>query len=369
MNNEKPVVKVRDSGVELLRIILMLQVIYLHVSNFGKFSAVNLDWGGAHELVYWIHQMLSRCPVYVFILISGYFSVTSKATMKTIWPKAKTIYSSALFYSLGITLLFLASGIADVDTGDIVKSFFPLTSRTWYFISVYLLVLVLSPVVNLALTSLSKRDYRILLAVLFFLFSIWQVVADVDPFNKIISVHSVIETTKGRGLDGFLFMYIIGGYIRLHVKQEEKPAWKYLALYFGFALLDVALVYILDGVPVLENYINIVNHNNAPVAILQGVCLLLFFRTVHFKSKFINKVSSHNLGVYMFHEHWLMRGVIWDKVFVATQSPVFYSSPLYLVKVYGIILIIYVVGILVDMFRALIFDGFGKLYKKIRKKA
>lgn len=367
MEKEKPVVKVRDSGVELLRIILMLQVIYLHVSAYGKFGSINLELGGLHALSYWVHQTLSRCPVYVFVLISGYFSVTSKATMKTIWPKAKTVYLSAIFYSLTITLLILVTGIANVGELDVIKSFFPLTSRTWYFISAYLLVFVLSPVINLALTKLSKEDYRILLIVLFFLFSIWQIAANVEPLKQVISVNSVIEATKGRGLYGFMFMYIIGGYVRLHVKPEEKPAWKYLALYVGLALLDIAIVYAVKGVPVLENYRKIVNFNNAPIAILQGVCLLLFFRTVHFKSKFINKVSSHNLGVYMIHEHWLMRGVLWNKIFAATQNPAFYASPFHLVKIYGIILVIYVVCIVIDMCRELIFNCIGKIYKKLAK--
>lgn len=366
MNYKKPIEKTRDSGVELLRIILMFQVIFLHICDYGGFSAINLELGGVHEFIYWVHQIFSRCPVYIFILISGYFSVTSKSTMKSIWPKAKNIYLSAIFYSLGVTFFLLILGTADIGKKDIVKSFLPFTSRTWYFISVYLIVLVLSPVVNLALTRLSKKDYRILLAVLFFMFSIWQVVATIEPVNKIISVNSVIETTRGRGLYGFLFMYIIGGYIRLHVKQEEKPAWKYLAASFGFVFLDVILVYALKGIPILENYASVVTLNNAPFAIMQAVCLLLFFKTVHFKSKFINKLSSHNLGVYMLHEHWLMRRVIWNKVFLATQNTAFYSSPFYLVKVYTIIFIIYVAGILLDMTRAFIFSVIEKIYKRIK---
>lgn len=368
MNNENTITKVRDSGIELLRIILMLQVIYLHISFYGKYSTVNINMGGIHELVCWLQETLSRCPVYVYILISGYFSVTSKATMKTIWPKAKKIYSSAIFYSLVITFLLLVTGLANVSASNIIKSFFPLTSRTWYFISVYLLVLVLSPVVNTALTRLSKEDYKILLVVLFFLFSLWQFAANYEPINKVISVNSVIEATKGRGLYGFLFMYIIGGYIRLHVKHAEKPQWKYLALYFGFAILDVVLVYAVRGVPILEYYSKIVNSNNAPIAIIQGVCLFMFFRSVHFKSKFINKIASHNLGVYMIHEHWLMRKVIWNKLFVVTKKAAFYKSPIFLVKIYGIIFTIYIAGILIDMCRDFIFKGIGNIYKKVVKK-
>ncbi len=368
MKNSKPVVKERESGIELLRIILMLQVIFLHVSNFGEFGSINRDWGGWHEIIYWINQTLCRCPVYVFMLISGYFSVTSKTTMSTVWKKAGNVYLPMIFYSLVLTLVLGVTGLADVSGYDIVKSFFPLTSRTWYFMSIYLLVLVLSPTVNLALNRLSKRDFQILLCVLFFLFSLWQVAANCPPFSKIISIDSVIETKKGRGLYGFLFMYIIGAYIRLHTKREEETAWKYLLLFVGFAFFDIILVYVLRDIPVLGNYLKVVNYNNAPIAILQGVCLLLFFRTLRFKSKIINRISNHNLGVYMVHEHWLMRGVIWDKIFVATQNPLFYTSPFYLLKIYGIILVIYVSCWTIDLLRGYLFEGVKRVYAIIKNR-
>lgn len=364
MSNAKIVAKERESGIELLRIILMLQVIYLHVSNFGEFGSINHDWGGWHELIYWCNQTLCRCPVYVFMIISGYFSVSSKATMRTVWKKAGNVYLPMIFYSVILTLVLCASSLADFSGYNIIKSFFPVTSRTWYFMTNYLLVLVLSPVVNAALNKLSKRDFQILLCVLFFLFSIWQVLAYFEPFSKIISIDSVMETKKGRGLYGFLFMYIIGAYIRLHTKRKEKTEWKYLLFFIGFAVLDIVLVYAFKGVPVLENYVKVVNYNNAPVAILQGIMLFMFFRTLRFKSKIINRISHHNLGVYMIHEHWLMRPVIWDKIFVATQNPVFYTSPFYLFKIYGIILVIYISCWTIDLLRGFIFEGIRKAFKK-----
>lgn len=364
MSGIKNVTKERESGIELLRIILMLQVIYLHISNFGEFGSINHNWGGWHELIYWINQTICRCPVYVFMIISGYFSVTSKSTMTTVWKKAGNVYLPMIFYSVILTLVLCISGLADFNGYNIVKSFFPVTARTWYFMTVYLLVLILSPAVNAALNRLSKRDFQILLCILFFLFSIWQVLANFEPFSKIISIDSVMETKKGRGLYGFLFMYIIGAYIRLNTEREEKIAWKYLAFFGGLAVFDIVMVYAFRDVPILENYVKVVNYNNAPVAILQGIMLFMFFRTLRFKSKIINRISNHNLGVYMIHEHWLMRTVIWDKIFVATQNPVFYSSPFYLFKVYGIILVIYVSCWTIDLLRGYIFKGIEKVFKK-----
>ncbi len=366
MTNPKPIIKERESGIELLRIILMLQVIYLHVSNFGEFGSINNSLGGLNELTYRILQTLNRCPVYVFMIISGYFSVKSKSTMKNIWKKAGNIYSSMAFYSILLTAVLCLSGLAEANPYNVLKAFFPLTSRTWYFMTVYLLVLILSPVLNLALNKLEKNDFRILLVVLFVLFSLWQVVATINP---IISVDSVIETTKGRGLYGFLFMYIVGAYIRLHTKEEEKTNWKYLIFFFALAIFDIILVYLLKDFPVLKSYLKIVNYNNAPVAVIQGIMLFMFFRTLRFRSGIINKISEHNLGVYMIHEHWLMRPVIWDKIFVTTQNPLFYSSPVFIPAIFGIILAIYISCWAIDLLRGFIFRAVKNKIQSIKNGA
>ena len=363
---EKP--KIRESGIELLRIILMLQVIFLHIGTFSGFETYSQETGTFQELFYWMNRLICRCPVYVFVMISGYFSVTSQTTMRNIWKKASNVYLPMIFYSITLTFVLGVTGVSQINTYDFVKSFFPLTSRTWYFMSVYLLVLILSPVVNLALTKLDKKDFRILLVVLFVLFSIWQNVAKTEPFNTVISVNSVIETTKGRGLYGFLFMYILGAYLRLHTKQEEKTTWKYLIIFVLLAAFDGILMYIVRDIPLLKGYLKIVNYNNAPIAVIQGLFLFLFFRTVRFKSKFINYISSHNLGVYMIHEHWLMRRTIWDRIFTFFQDPSFYESAFYPAATYGVILAIYISCIIIDIIRARIFDLIKKLYEKIKNK-
>ena len=95
--------KVRKSGIELLRIILMLQVIFLHVCTKGKYSSfARGHLGEWHELFYWCVWLMCRCPVYLYMLISGYFSVTSNKTWGDIKRKVLVSHRSMLFYSIGL---------------------------------------------------------------------------------------------------------------------------------------------------------------------------------------------------------------------------------------------------------------------------
>ena len=99
--------KMRESGIELLRIIMMLQVIFLHVCVYGGYTAIAHDMSIQGKAFYELLYMSSRCPVYVYILIFGYFSVTSNKTLQSIKGKILKIYLPMLFYSLSISSLRL----------------------------------------------------------------------------------------------------------------------------------------------------------------------------------------------------------------------------------------------------------------------
>ncbi len=381
---DKPLKKERESGVELLRIILMLQVIFLHISNFGQLTEMTSNLGGGYEMTHWIFWLINRCPVFVFLIISGYFSVTSSVKLNQIGKKAIKVYLPMIFYSVMIFLFFglifsvtvkensplftpieyIKNVIEPLYTSGIkntaAKSFLPVTSRIWYFMTDYLIVLILSPAINIVLNKLSKKEYLILLGILFFLLSIWPMLASYDLTKNVISTDSIVETTKGRGLYTFIFMYIIGGYLRLHFKKSEKADWKYLLLFFLCVAVDFALIYTVPG------YNKVVRRNDNPVAIIEDICLFMFFNSLKFRSKFINRVSSHNLGVYMIHEDFIMRKVLWGVIFTAQKSAEFYENPLYILCIFGIVSAIYIPCICIDVIREKIFDGISFVIAKIK---
>ena len=95
--------KMRDSGIELLRIILMLQVVFLHVCDYGGYTKTAVHAGGSLEYIYKFLWLSSRCPVYAYILIFGYFSVTSCKTISSLKPKVlKKIFGFFIDYMIVI---------------------------------------------------------------------------------------------------------------------------------------------------------------------------------------------------------------------------------------------------------------------------
>ncbi|MBQ1992433.1 MAG: acyltransferase, partial [Clostridia bacterium] len=74
--------KERQSGIELLRIIAMLQIIYLHLYQYGGLRAGSANAGDLDRFATLFIWSFCRAPVDIFIMITGYFMITAKFDIK-----------------------------------------------------------------------------------------------------------------------------------------------------------------------------------------------------------------------------------------------------------------------------------------------
>lgn len=350
----------RKSGIELLRILLMLQIIFLHVAEYGEYASYAKDTGGVTEVIYWSIWLLSRCPVFVYIMIMGYFMVTKEYSIKECFYKIRSTYLVMLFYSLSIPFLGVITGMVELDTTEVVSSFLPFLNRTWYFMTLYLLVLFFVPFVNKSLKRLTKREYTILILGMFFIFSIWTMLNEIPGVKEVVGLEKVIDSDSGKSLYGFLYVYILGGYIRLHIKSSEKAKWRYLLGFFLLGVINILLTVKFPG------YQEAVVRTDNPIVVVQGMLLLLYFRDLQFRSRVINKISANNIGVYMIHEHPFVRVFFWELVFSMTD-PGFYQSKNYPLMIIINILTVYIICSIVEYLRNQLFKACSLGYKRIKK--
>ena len=174
----------RNPSIELLRILMMLQIIFLHVSDYGQYSDIAQEMEGRTELTYWIIWLMCRCPVYMFVIITGYFISTEKKFFD--FKKIVKCYLPMLFYSISIPVIYGILMPGSVNTDQYIKAFLPFLSRTWYFMTLYLLILIISPFLNKMVENLTRTQFLYLICICFFLFSIWQPISMLEPFEGII---------------------------------------------------------------------------------------------------------------------------------------------------------------------------------------
>lgn len=81
----------RQSGIELLRIIAMIQIIFLHAYQYGFLHDASKAAGDIDGTLVTFVWSLCRTPVDVFIMISGYFMIASQFDIKRPYGVAENL--------------------------------------------------------------------------------------------------------------------------------------------------------------------------------------------------------------------------------------------------------------------------------------
>lgn len=108
------------------------------------------------------------------------------------------------------------------------------------------------------------------------------------------------------------------------------------------------------------------------MVVLQCIVLFRFFEKIdlrkHIKvGKVINVISAGNLGIYMIHEHALIRNLIWKDIFHIGEME-FYQRPYWALYLVIIIFAVYMTCWIIDYVRKLLWIPVAKLLKVEGKK-
>lgn len=188
----------RNYGIDLLRIISMLGVVFLHVLGHG--GILSLDLSPVNFSMVWFIEILAYPAVNCFVLISGYIGYKEEK----IFPKIKNLLNLAFtvaFYSVSLFLIFKFFGPETLGLKELVKSFFPIILKNYWFFTAYVGLFLLSPMLNL-LVYKSNFKHAFVYLVVFSLFSIISTVYDSFSF---IGGYSVIW---------FVLIYLLGAIIK-----------------------------------------------------------------------------------------------------------------------------------------------------------
>lgn len=350
----------RQSGIELLRIIIIFQIILLHLFDYGGLTKFADHYGGLTNLALDGIWSLCRMPVDVFILITGYFLVTSEYNLKKTLNRGKKVYLTMIFYSLVIAGIFFIINPKLITVPSVFKAFMPFFSKQWYFLSIYLIILFLSPFLNMMLQKLNKKQYLIFTGVVFAVMSVWSTLAYVDGLDKVFDIKKIVDPYMGKSLGGLLLLYFIGGYLRRFTKEHNKPQFKFLAMFFGLCAADFMLYCF---VPQYGN--KVFGMFNNPLVIGEAVTIFLFFRDIHFYSPVINTIAGTTLGIYAIHENQYIRNTLW-KINFSNGAFMNLDVPAAYIAAFAYCAAIFVACCIIDLLRQKLFDGISYLYHKLK---
>ena len=267
-----------------------------------------------------------------------------------------------IFYSVIIYLILFHYGQLEWNTAEFVKNFFPVITESYWFVSAYMILYIISPFINKLINTLTKQQYKTLLLILIFFLSI---IHSFFPTNR------TVNTYNGYNIAWFVILYLIAGYIRLHFNKKIKNRTLILIALLMISLNMGIRVVAVKGTNILSGYVNDLIDYNSIIVLIQSITVFLLFRNIKIEKQTINKIiyaiSPLTFAVYLIHENNFFRLILWNKILNPTQYLVNYKIVFYMVFDVGII---FITCCIIEKIRQIIFHiiGRAKVVKKIEDK-
>lgn len=326
---------VRNTNIEILRILSMLLIVMHHYSVHGGFVLDQNIISFNNFLVQFLHAG-GKLGVDIFVLITGFFLIESSFKAKKLFKLLLVVFT----YSISIYLIFTAFGLIDFNIKKAIKSFFPIIFGQYWFATSYMLLYIFSPYINSLIKAIDKKKHFNLVIILLLFWSVFPTITSSINLNF-------------SSIGWFCTLYIIASYIRLYPNNyfdNCKINFLTALITYSFILLSIVLFDVL-GVKIdsfSSKALHFTGMNQIPILIC-AVSLFLGFKNCKIpNNKIINIISSSMFGVYLIHDNYLVRPFLWLDLF---NNQSFYHSPYLLLHAIVTIFSVFFVCILLDQIR------------------
>lgn len=285
--NTKPMV--RDSSLELYRILVMLLIIAHHsIVNSGLKAVIESAPITLNGLVLLMVGSWGKIGINCFVLITGYFMCTKTISLKKFFK----LYFQVVFYGFACNAFLVLIGCVEFDWRMLVDTVFPFVELTWNFVSAYLVFFLLIPFLNVVVNGITRRQHEILLGISLLFLSVLPCVHRYHvAFNYV---------------EWFCVLYFVGAYLRLYPNKffESRRMMSVMSFLALIAIpFSVWLMAHLQGrlSPVYGTYF-FVEDSNKITALLPAVCFFCFFKSLHLPYvPMINRLASTCFAVLLIH--------------------------------------------------------------------
>lgn len=274
----------RNSNLELLRLVAMLMVTMLHFNACANVDLMSFPDGMLSQYK-WAFMIESFCIVAVncFVLISGYFGIKLKVR------SALKLYLQCFVMGLLAYLLYVWFTTDTLSIKPLLGRLMALTHNHWWFVVSYFCLMLFSPILNGAVNALPKK--QLLISVILF-----GIVILYFGWYKHLE-----NTNSGYSFLNFVFLYLIGRYIGEYVSLDKIRKYRWYSL--GGYVLGSMVCFLLVVCRYYTDWnIRFEFEYDHPFIILSACCLLLFFLSFNFQSKFVNWCASSVFSAYLLQE-------------------------------------------------------------------
>ena len=310
----------KKSGLELMRIISMLFIIFYHIYLHSDLIAIST--GGTRFLLVLIDAFFI-VHVNSFVLLTGYFQSEKDAKLSKVISIFNTTWFYKLLCVLGIYILVNYLGFSnnvDMTFHQKLVSLLPLDRGDNWYINNYLLIYIFSPFLNVLINKLNRKKLKKLIIILFIVFSL---------IGTLIIGNVVPVYGYGRCILTFILLYFVGAYLRKYPIEESRIFNVYTNKMKKYVFLIIYIIIALVIMAFRMTSLNIYSYGRmcneisdvlntltisflSPLVIIEAISYFLFFKNMTFNSKIINFIGGTTFGIYLLHENIYIRENLYD---------------------------------------------------------
>ena len=330
--------RIRNSNIELLRIICMFMIVIHHFMAHGGLWMLAPS---TNKIVVNFFMPFGKVCFDAFVAISCWFLV--KSSFKGI--RFLKIWLQVFFYNVVFSVLTVLMQNSDGTVGimEIIGSFLPMIGNSHGFAAAYLVFYLFLPILKKLQDGLTKKQTGYILFVLGATQVIIPIIGYVISYTQPMQSEFLL----------FVFVYFLAYYL------QNWPIKLLKSMGVKLILLTLILT-ILVGNNILSMYRGgyifsfIMTTSSTEFSILNimaGFLLFMIFNQIKIpNSKAVNFVASTTFGVLLLHDHNYFRTIFWSffkNLFVwETLQPLFFI---------GVILVVsccvFLIGTVIDTIR------------------
>lgn len=358
LNTTTPEKTVRNSNLELLRIICMLLIVSHHyvvhsklIAEDGYLYSSPTSW---RSVFLFIFGAWGKTSINCFVLITGFFMCKSHITAK----KFIKLLSEVMFYRIAINMILFFTEYNAFSVKDFLSKLLPIDEISTNFTSCYLVFFLLIPFINILIKNMIEKQHIYLLLTLTFTYVILG------------TLHRLVFNY----ISWFIILYLIASYIRLYPKKIFSSIRIWSIVLFVGIIMSISSILVSswmgDRIGNAKHYpYFFISEPNYLFSFLVGISLFMIFNSIEIRpNKLINTVAASTFGVLCIHLP--LREVLWHSLFNSSDHYYDTFMPIYAVCS---VIVVFVICTLIDMIRIKLLEepflkNWDKYFDVINKK-
>lgn len=299
----------RKSGIELLKIISMLLIVFSHVYCAVKGVSPHVSLEGYTDYIVDIESTTNISNIIlrlvssfgnlgntIFFTCSAWFLLDKETSNK---KRLLRLFADLFTVNvLWLIAMLCYKGYSTLGLKTCIRSFFPFYFQMNWYVVTYVLFALIAPLINRVIKTLTKEQHFVISLVLFIFYMVFSIVKSYPGYSALVL---------------WISFYFVISYFKLYGTNFIDSTKANVIVLISSILLMIVLHLVINFAGMKISFLS------GKIAISKNCNFILFFtafsafnlmRKTTFSSKFINYVASLTLVIYLIHDNTFMQGYI-----------------------------------------------------------